>query len=320
MRMTYKVLVSKRLVKITIDILGQSQKSWVVGAVLAVVVLFTGHAYSQSMPESITGSSDLPTFLEDQAYLSNDTMLGFVEIPAGPFTMGSNPLLDPMAFENERWSEGRRQGRVELPTYYIGRYEVTVAQYRYFVEASGYRVEPALQDLWPNQPAVFVSWTDAIAYARWLETALKSATWTPSLIRQLLSQGWHITLPTEAEWEKAARGESGRIYPWGNSANSEFANFGSNSTVEVGSANCMQCAFGLQDMSGNVWEWTRSSSKPYPFDPTNDRDDLADDALWIMRGGSFNDQENNVRAAVRGAADPGARRNFIGFRIVLSPN
>lgn len=320
MRMSDNVLISNRLVKIAKDKVGQSKRSLSIAMVLAVVVFSTGHTYSQNMPEDVSRRPNLPTFLEDQAYLSNDTMLGFVEIPAGPFTMGSNPLIDPMAFENERWSAGRRQGRVDLPTYYIGKYEVTVAQYRYFGETTGYRVETALLDLSPNQPAVLVSWTDAIAYARWLESVLKSATWTPSLIRQLLSQGWHISLPTEAEWEKAARGDNGRIYPWGNSANAEFANFGSNSTVEVGSANCMQCAFGLQDMSGNVWEWTRSSSQPYPYDPTDDRKDLVDDALWIMRGGSFNDQENNIRAAVRGAADPGARRDFIGFRIVLSPN
>jgi len=320
MRMRDKVLVSKRLVKKAIDVVAQSKSSLSLAAGFAVVALFTGHTYSQIMPETISGRSNLPAFLEDQAYLSNDNMLGFVEIPAGSFTMGSNPLIDPMAFENERWSAGRRQGRVDLPTYFISKYEVTMAQYRYFVDATGYRVEPVLLELLPNQPAVLVSWTDAIAYARWLESVLKSATWTPGSIRELLSQGWHITLPTEAEWEKAARGENGRIYPWGNSASAEFANFGSNGTIEVGSANCMQCAFGLQDMSGNVWEWTRSSSQPYPYDPTDDRNDLADDALWIMRGGSFNDQENNIRAAVRGAADPGARRNFIGFRIALSPN
>ena len=61
-------------------------------------------------------------------------------------------------------------------------------------------------------------------------------------------------------------------------------------------------------MSGNVWEWTRSPYQPYPFDPADDRKNLEADALWVMRGGSFADAERNVRAAIRGGADPGARR------------
>jgi formylglycine-generating enzyme required for sulfatase activity len=314
------VLVSQQTILRAIHLARQSISSLSFAIVFFVSIFFACGTYSQTIPGSAAVRSNLPTFLADQVYLPSGSMLGFVEIPAGSFLMGSNPLIDPMAFENERWSAGRRQGRVDLPTYYIGKYEVTVAQYRYFAETTGYRVEPEILDLPPNQPVVLVSWTDAIAYARWLETVLKGATWTPSLVRQRLSQGWHVALPTEAEWEKAARGESGFIYPWGNSASTEFANFGSNGAVEVGSTSCTQCSYDLQDMSGNVWEWTQSPSQAYPYDPSDDRDDLSEDALWIMRGGSFNDQENNVRAAVRGAADPGARRDFIGFRIVLTSN
>ena len=71
-------------------------------------------------------------------------------------------------------------------------------------------------------------------------------------------------------------------------------------------------------MSGNVWEWTRSPYQPYPFDPSDDRRELQADALWVMRGGSFADAERNVRTAIRGGADPGARRAFIGFRVVIT--
>jgi formylglycine-generating enzyme required for sulfatase activity len=73
-------------------------------------------------------------------------------------------------------------------------------------------------------------------------------------------------------------------------------------------------------MSGNVWEWTRSPYQPYPLTSDDDFENLAEDALWVMRGGSFNDVENNIRTAVRDAADPGARRPFIGFRLVISSN
>lgn len=267
-----------------------------------------------------TDSATSSVFESAYAHLPNDSLLGFIEIPAGTFTMGSNPLIDPMAFENERWSVGRRQGIVDLPTFYISRYEVTAAQYRSFIDDSNYRVEAKLAEIPDNHPVALVSWTDAIAYARWLENLLKLATWTPAIIRRHLEDGWHITLPTEAEWEKSARGTSGSIYPWGNQAGKEFSNYESDGTIPVGSLNCRQCAFGVQDMSGNVWEWTRSPYQDYPYDPSDNRLDLGEDALWVMRGGSFSDQANNVRVSVRGAADPGARREFIGFRLVLSPN
>jgi formylglycine-generating enzyme required for sulfatase activity len=71
-------------------------------------------------------------------------------------------------------------------------------------------------------------------------------------------------------------------------------------------------------MSGNVWEWTRSPYQSYPYDSSDDSSTAATEALWVMRGGSFNDTEQSIRAATRGAADPGARRPFIGFRIVLT--
>jgi len=93
----------------------------------------------------------------------------------------------------------------------------------------------------------------------------------------------------------------------------------------VGSFPCPECPYGLSDMSGNVWELTRSPYRPYPYDPTPDSLDNLDsldldaDALWVMRGGSYGDPDQNIRAAIRGGADPGARRPFIGFRVVLTP-
>jgi len=296
----------------------------VAGRVWAIQKLFRffllGAAlYVPAIHAQVTGTdmSELEGFRADTWYLPDDPLLGFVPVPAGTFQMGSNPLIDPMAFENERWSEGRRQGVVDLPLYYMSKFEVTVAQFRTFVQATGHRVDPSALEGGLNHPVVHVSWTDALAYGRWLQSVLLSDPDAPAQLRELLNNGWTLTLPDEAQWEKAARGDDGRIFPWGNQPDRSRSNVSSSGTVPVGSRSCADCSYGLSDMSGNVWEWTRSPYQPLPFDPSDDAQTIGEDALWVMRGGSFNDAENNARAAVRGAADPGARRAFIGFRLAL---
>jgi formylglycine-generating enzyme required for sulfatase activity len=250
-------------------------------------------------------------------YLPTDALLGFVEIPAGPFTMGSDPTVDNQAFANERWSAQSYQGRVELPAFYIGRYEVTVAQFAAFAAASGYRVEPLALQSPPDYPVAHVTWTDALAYGGWLTDQLRQWPQTPADLKQRLSAGWQITLPSEAQWEKAARGSQARIYPWGNAFDRRYANLQGTGPKPVGGVSCPFCAYGLSDMSGNVWELTRSAYRAYPY--AEALPDLNADALWVMRGGSFNDGPGNGRAAVRGGIDPGVRRDFIGFRLVLTP-
>ena len=269
--------------------------------------------------EGVGSPVELSGFRSDAWFLPDEEVLGFVEIPAGPFLMGSDASVDPLAFDIERWSEARGQGTVDLPTFYIGRYEVTVAQFRAFVRATGYRVvDPTALEGQLDHPVVGVSWTDALAYARWLQETLGSSSSTPEPMRQLIGDGWKIGLPYEAEWEKAARGGDGRIYPWGREPRQDRANYRARGTSAVGSFECPECPHGLADMSGNVWELTSSPYQLYPYDPTDDRNDLDVAALWIMRGGSFGDPEQNIRAAVRGGVDPGTRRPNIGFRLVIS--
>jgi formylglycine-generating enzyme required for sulfatase activity len=231
--------------------------------------------------------------------------------------MGSDPAVDRMAFENEQWSTERNQGTVVLPLFYIGRYEVTVAQFGAFIAATGYKAEQLALSGKPDHPVVNVSWTDALAYARWLDSQLKVSPHTPAPLSHLLNDGWQVTIPNEAQWEKAARSSDGRIYPWGNVASREFANYAGTSTTAVGSFGCPKCAFDLADMSGNVWELTRSAYQAYPFD-LSALPNLQIDALFVMRGGSYNDGENTIRTATRGGIDPGARRSFIGFRVVIT--
>jgi formylglycine-generating enzyme required for sulfatase activity len=256
----------------------------------------------------------VPGFRADAWYLPEDELLGFVRIPAGPFTMGSDPSVDPLAFEIET-----PQATVDVQTFYIGRYEVTVAQYANFVRATGHTVvdSSALEGT-PDHPVTGVSWTDALAYARWLDRELRASSVTPEGLDTLLVDGWRVTLPTEAEWEKAARGTDERVYPWGNEPRRDRAVYAVRGPAAVGSVECPECPYGLADMSGNVWEWTRSPYQPYPYDEADDRADLDAEALWVMRGGAFNDGERNLRVAGRGGADPGARRPFIGFRLVIT--
>ena len=273
---------------------------------------------TKPVPPLTTGSIDLSRFRSDAWFLPDEELLGFVAIPAGSFLMGSDTAIDSLAFDNERWADSRAGGTMYLPAFYIGRYEVTVAQFKAFVEATGYSVDNQTLRGPPDHPVVAVSWPDALAYCRWLENTLREWPQTPPQLSGLLRDGWRVSLPSEAEWEKAARGADGRIYPWGNEPSRDRANYDRQSTTPVGSFDCPECPFGLVDMSGNVWELTRSPYQSYPYDATDHREDLEADALWVMRGGSFDDPERNIRAAIRGGADPGVRRSFIGFRLVIS--
>lgn len=243
----------------------------------------------------------------------------FVEIPAGPFIMGADRSRDPMAFDNERWSAAHPEGTVDLPAFLIGRTEVTVASFAAFVQATRRSVDARATSAPSNHPVAYVSWTEAVAYCRWLESQLKGSAATPPRVARALRDGWRVTLPTEAEWEKAARGGDRRRYPWGDEPRRDRANFGAAGTVPVGAIACPECAHGLSDMAGNVWEWTRSPLQPYPYNPADDRASLDADALWVMRGGGFADNPQLIRTTARGAAEPGARRPFIGFRVVISP-
>ena len=298
-------------------------------AILAVLVLGTaawlglrqapgGAEPAAGAPPASATPAALPGFRADAWFLPDDPALGFVEVPAGPFAMGAGATTDPEAFDNERWSAASAQGTVDLPAFLIGRHEVTVAQFAAFVASTGFAAEPQAFEAPPDHPVANVSWPDALAYCRWLDAELRDSPQTPPALAERLRAGWRLTLPSEAQWEKAARGTDGRRYPWGGEMRPDRAAPRSGGAAPAGSVPCPECPYGLLDMSGNVWEWTRSPLRPYPFDDGS-RGDLNADALWVMRGGSFADPPRNLRTTTRGGADPGARRPFIGFRLALSP-
>ncbi len=269
-------------------------------------------AIDYSEPESTS------RFLQSVGFLPNDSLLGFVRVEEGDFLMGSDPLRDSLFFPNEIWPDKSPKQIRELPEFYMGRYEVTIGQFREFKKETGYPLNISGESL--EHPVSGVSWPDAIAYALWVDEKLRSWSEVPSKLRDLLEEGWMVSLPSEMEWEKAARGKDGRRYPWGDELRDDSGNFRTQETVRVGSSACTECVYGLSDMSGNVWEWTRSSYRDYPITNTSNflNVDLERDALWVMRGGSFADTERYVRSATRGAADPGVKRPFIGFRLALS--
>jgi formylglycine-generating enzyme required for sulfatase activity len=267
---------------------------------------------ASSLPENLQG------FAGSAWYLPDDDFWGFVEIPAGQFTMGSDPRVDRLAYGNEQWSRSVRQGQVTLPKFYIGRFETTVAQFKAYLAATGRPAESLDLARGGSYPVTGVTWPEALAYGRWLETQLRDSANTPDALKQFLADGGKVTLPNEAEWEKAARGDDGRVFPWGSAPRTDMANYNSNGLLTVGALPCPPCSYGLSDMSGNVWEMTRSPLKDYPYNPNHDLDNLSADAIWVMRGGSYLDAVNNVRAAVRGGIDPGVRNPSIGFRVVIS--
>lgn len=269
-------------------------------------------------------------FRTDMWGLPDEPLLGFVEIPAGQFTMGSDKRQDPEADDIEF-----PKHTTDLPRYYIGRYEVTVAQFRAFVQSSGYQAHPteALNGQ-ADLPAVNVRWYKAFAYATWLDKSLRESRTTPVDVRSILStagQPCRVTLPSEAEREKAARGIDARVYPWGGKFDPAKANYkasGKGARTPVGSYPDGSSPYGLFDMSANVWEWTRSlwgaiSDKPagYPYDPSDSqREDLkAPDTVYrVMRGGSWASDDDYARAASRLRSLPYDRDDSIGFRVVVS--
>jgi formylglycine-generating enzyme required for sulfatase activity len=264
-----------------------------------------------------------PRFRVDAWSLPNEPLLGFVEIPAGPFLMGSDDPLDSLLLKTSP------QHKVTLPGYYIARYPVTVAQFSVFVDTSGYEWgHRSRQQGAENHPVVYVSWHDAVAYCNWLTARLQEWPGTPEPLATLLrTEDWRVILPSEAEWEKAARGIDGRVYPWGNESDPNRANYdetGINTTSAVGCFPHGASPYGVEELSGNIWEWTRSLVGNYPY-PVRQaarakREDLQAplEASRVLRGGAFWRDRQGVRCAYRGRG--GARDVFsnIGCRVAMA--
>ncbi len=248
--------------------------------------------------------------------LPGPELLELVRVEGGPFLMGRDQRRDSGGLD-ELWNGA--QGVMMLEEFYIGKYEVTVAQYRACMEANG--CAPSRPDLVgsiPDAPVVYVSWLEALQYCDWLERTVRSSTAGTEVLGGLPGDGWRVSLPSEAEWEKAARGADGRTYPWGEGIDSGRAKFMSpDGPTTVGSFPRGVSPYGALDMSGNVWEWTRSLYMPYPYNPS-DRESLTAVGSRVLRGGSFRSNEGSVRAAYREYYEQEYRDDTLGFRVVVS--
>lgn len=227
-------------------------------------------------------------------------------IPSGHFVMGSD---EPDAPPNER-----PQTRVILSRFYMARYLITNAQYEQFDAAHKNKRAPGAGDL---HPVIYVSSQDAMKFCQWLSARERKK----------------YRLPTEAEWEFAAKGNDGRRYPWGNyGGRGDLANFADKNTVFAWSDREIDCGyaetspvgafplgaspFGIEDMAGNIWEWCIDYYEPYRGgERTNPHGPVAG-SKRVYRGGSWKSRFSSLRTTSRGSNTPNFSCNDLGFRVV----
>jgi formylglycine-generating enzyme required for sulfatase activity len=241
----------------------------------------------------------------DASELIDDKGIPMRLVPAGEFIMGSDSD-----------STTSPAHRVYLDAFYMDTYEVTNTRYADCVTAgacdpphetkSDFRRRYYGNPQYNNFPVIYVDWYMAKAYCEWRGARL----------------------PTEAEWEKAARGTEGRSYPWGEGISCNNANYDGDpasavfcvgETSEAGSYESGKSPYGLYDMAGNVFEWTSSLLRPYPYDATDGREDLNRGGDRVTRGGAWNEGSNDQRTFYRSWIGPNLSESLTGFRCARSP-
>jgi formylglycine-generating enzyme required for sulfatase activity len=260
--------------------------------------------------------------------IGNDGMT-LLYVPAGEFKMGSDAddaLAECQKFvsdcKRESFANEEPPHTVALDAFWIDQTEVTNAMYAKCVDA-GVCVEPASSTSYTrdsyygnpefdNYPVIYVSVDNARVYCKWANRRL----------------------PTEAEWEKAARGENCFVYPWGNDFDGTRANFcdkscsfdsanksfddGYADTAPVGSYLNGASPYGALDMAGNVLEWVSSLYKPYPYDATDGRKNFGSSGVRLVRGGDWASPGYYLRSALRVISSRFYSSDIIGFRCARS--
>jgi len=298
---------------------------WVMGLIIVLLLVYiminqqsnpVGSRVNNENPtSSITVSETTPTSTSSPITttpLSNTTSTAsaqfseMVRVPAGEFIMGSSNV------DNEKPLH-----KVYLDEYYIDKYTVTNDQYRACVETGAceapWRLDNYDDKMKANHPVGAVDWYSAINYCEWANKRL----------------------PTEAEWEKAARGTDRRTYPWGNEFDGTRLNFcdknceqlwadlsiddGYAQTAPVGHYETGKSPYGAYDMAGNVREWVSSKFKEYPYKTDDGREELTGIDDRVLRGGDWWTGKNQLRASARNRLDPFHGGLHIGFRCAASP-
>ena len=241
-----------------------------------------------------TATSSIPVEIRD----SKNVLMRI--IPDGEFTMGSD----------DGDSESRPENLVSVSTFYIDKYEVTNELYaacvfagkcrRPLQEGSNTRGSYYSEPEFANYPVLFVDWKMANSYCEWRDARL----------------------PTEAEWEKAARGTDGRAYPWGSEFDCSLANHSGciGDTAAVNQYDKGQSIYGVYGMSGNVWEWTSTLYRLYPYSATDGREDPDTAGNRVIRGGSwhFFGGNGSIYAYTRFKVDASYSGLYVGFRCALA--
>lgn len=224
----------------------------------------------------------------------------WIEIPAGEFVMG-----------NDEYKDETPLNQSPLDTFCMARVPITNAQYYFFVKDTGVAPPRLWKDGnppqgWELHPVTDVTWYDAMAYCRWLSQMT----------------GKTITLPSEAEWEKAARGDDGRTYPWGNKFDPMRCNtreLGIGSTTPIGVFPNGASPYGVLDMCGNVWEWTLSIYRAYGsgYNTQIFDEDLESQEWRAIRGGAFYSSPTDCCCTSRSLKLPDFSFRYYGFRVAL---
>jgi formylglycine-generating enzyme required for sulfatase activity len=226
----------------------------------------------------------------------------FMRVPAGKFIMGSNINDDE-----------KPEHTLDIPyAYWTARYPVTNEQYNAYAETQGLEHPVLNWQTRKDHPVIQVKWSTALEFCKWLN----------NLLRAELPAKMIVRLPTEAEWEKAARGTNGLEYPWGRTFESNRCNSyedGKRSTTPIGLYSPLgDSPYGCADMIGNVREWTHSEYKIYPYTIKDGREDSQDTVQRVCRGGSYFDEKWWARCAFR-YSNYSSSDNYTGFRVVIAP-
>ena len=262
--------------------------------VLTILLLFMLDTKANAQLDRLRKSNALSTVAVSETPM--------VEIPEGLFTMGLDGI---QALEDER-----PKHQVSLAAFLLDTYEVTTAQYAAFLavtnRAAPWQWNTVDLTLHRDRPVIGVDWSDADAYCRWKGKRL----------------------PTEAEWEKSARGTDGRLYPWGNrSPHKDLANFAlgarfsySQVLMPVQSYEQGKSPYGLYQMAGNVWEWVQDwyQTNYYEVSPDHNPQGPDQGQFKVLRGGSWSDLPKYLLTHGRFKLPPETRNSYVGFRCAKS--